>query len=69
MPEGTVIHATIRNRLRDSTLVLHGFAAHPGQPDDSLVVPAGATRSVRFDAGRAGTYYYWGTTTGQAHGG
>ena len=69
VPEGTVIHATIRNRLRDSTLVLHGFAAHPGQPDDSLVVPPGATRSVRFDAGRAGTYYYWGTTTGQAHGG
>src|SRR4051794_24150701 len=28
VPEGTVIHATIRNRLRDATLVLHGLATH-----------------------------------------
>ncbi len=65
VPEGTVIHATIRNRLRDSTLVLHGFATRPDALDDSIRVPPGATRTVRFEAGRAGTYYYWGTTTGK----
>jgi manganese oxidase len=65
VPEGTVIHATIRNRLRDSTLVLHGFAARSGANADSIVVPPGATRRVQFGAGRAGTYYYWGTTTGK----
>ena len=65
VPQGTVIHATIRNRLRDSTLVLHGFAARSGANADSIVVPPGATRHVQFGAGRAGTYYYWGTTTGK----
>ncbi len=71
VPEGTVIEATIRNRLRDSTLVLHGFATRTapgdghGDADDSLRVPPGATRRLRFEAGRAGTYYYWGSTTGK----
>src|SRR4029079_18701718 len=70
------IHASIRNRLRDSTLVLHGFAPHDaarasgsaagGPLEHSVVVPPVVTRAVRFDAGRAGTYYYWGTTTGKA---
>jgi len=65
VPEGTIIQATIRNRLRDSTLVLHGFATRLGALDNSIRVPPGATRSVRFHAGRAGTYYYWGSTTGK----
>jgi FtsP/CotA-like multicopper oxidase with cupredoxin domain len=65
VPEGTVIQATIRNRLGDSALVLHGFATRPGAPGDSIRIPPGATRTVRFEAGRAGTYYYWGTTTGK----
>jgi FtsP/CotA-like multicopper oxidase with cupredoxin domain len=30
---------------------------------DSLVVPAGRERDVRFVADAEGTYYYWGTTT------
>ncbi len=29
VPEGTIIAATIRNRLADSTLVLHGFTTRP----------------------------------------
>ncbi len=60
--QGTAVHATIRNAT-DSALVLYGFHARPGSPDDTIQVPAGGTREVRFDAGRAGTYYYWGTTT------
>lgn len=62
--EGTEIHATIRNSLSDSTLVLHGLQTRPGTTDDTLQVAPGAIRDVRFTAGRAGTYYYWGTTTG-----
>ena len=67
VPEGTIIEATVRNRLRDSTLVLHGFATRTAHGDagEGLRVPPGATRKVRFEAGRAGTYYYWGSTTGK----
>jgi FtsP/CotA-like multicopper oxidase with cupredoxin domain len=65
VPEGTIVRATIRNRLSDSTLVLHGLTTHPGSATDGLVVPPGAARTIRFVAGRAGTYYYWGTTTGK----
>ncbi|HEU4564281.1 MAG TPA: multicopper oxidase domain-containing protein [Gemmatimonadaceae bacterium] len=61
---GTVIDASVRNTLADSTLVVHGLHARPGSPDDSLVVPPGETRRVRFRAGAPGTYYYWGSTTG-----
>ena len=63
--EGTVINATIRNTLPDSTLVLHGFHTRPGSPDDTIQVAPGATRSLRFTVGTAGTYFYWGTTTGK----
>jgi FtsP/CotA-like multicopper oxidase with cupredoxin domain len=66
VPEGTIVAATIRNRLADSTLVLHGFTTRPGPTDDTIQVRPGATRAVRFTVGRAGTYYYWGTTTGKA---
>jgi manganese oxidase len=62
--EGTTIHATIRNTLPDSTLVLRGLHTRPGAPDDTLQVAPGSTREVRFTAGAPGTYFYWGTTTG-----
>lgn len=63
--EGTVIHATVRNTLPDSTLVLHGLLTRPGLVDDTVQVPPGATREVQFTAGQPGTYFYWGTTTGK----
>jgi FtsP/CotA-like multicopper oxidase with cupredoxin domain len=63
VPEGTAIHATIRNTLEDSTLVVHGFHARPGAPDDTLLVPPQRTRVIRFRAGAPGTYFYWGATT------
>ncbi len=66
VPEGTIVAATIRNRLADSTLVLHGFTTRPGPAGDTIQVSPGATRAVRFAVGRVGTYYYWGTTTGKA---
>ncbi len=62
--ENTTIRATIRNTLRDSTLVLYGLHARPGSADDTIQVAPGKSRTVRFQAGEAGTYFYWGTTTG-----
>ncbi|MBK5098222.1 MAG: multicopper oxidase domain-containing protein [Gemmatimonadetes bacterium] len=63
VPVGTRIEVTVRNPL-DSDLVLHGLTERQVVTMDSLVVPAGAVREVRFTADVEGTYYYWGTTTG-----
>jgi FtsP/CotA-like multicopper oxidase with cupredoxin domain len=54
---GTRIHATIRNQLTDSTLVVHGLS--PG--GDSLVVPPGETRETGFTPAADGTFLYWAT--------
>lgn len=62
-PLGTEIDLTLRNPL-DRTLVVHGLSSRRALVMDSLVVPAGETRRVRFKADAEGTYYYWGTTTG-----
>ncbi|HEX9692039.1 MAG TPA: multicopper oxidase domain-containing protein [Gemmatimonadales bacterium] len=63
VPEGTTILVSITNPL-DSTLVVHGWSARRVAALDSAVVPPGTTREIRFVADVAGTYYYWGTTTG-----
>jgi FtsP/CotA-like multicopper oxidase with cupredoxin domain len=66
VPEGTEIHATIRNPLPSATLTIHGLytrSTNGGRPPDSTVrVGPGDAREVRFGAGAAGTYYYWATT-------
>jgi FtsP/CotA-like multicopper oxidase with cupredoxin domain len=56
VPQGTEIHAFVRNTLTDSTLVLRGLSA------DTIQVRPGQVRDVRFIATTAGTYYYSGTT-------
>jgi FtsP/CotA-like multicopper oxidase with cupredoxin domain len=64
VPEGTEIHAFVRNALDDSAIVVHGLSSRGrslGSDDTSTVLP-GETRELRFLAGSAGTYYYWGTT-------
>lgn len=63
VPEGTEIHASIRNTL-DSTLILYGMNTRPGSLADTAQIAPGSTRELRFRAGAAGTYYYWGSTTG-----
>ncbi len=65
VPEGTTIHAVVRNALA-RPLVLHGLDSRPGNAADTLFIPAGETREVRFPAGEPGTYLYWGSTTGAA---
>src|SRR2546425_656405 len=67
--EGTVIHATVHNRLPDSTLVLRGLHPRPGLPNDTLQVAPGATRDVRFTAGTPGPPSYLGTDTAPPEGG
>jgi manganese oxidase len=63
VPAGTRIRASIRNTLPGPDLVLHGLHSRPGSPEDTTVVPAGATRVVEFEAGEPGTCFYWGRTT------
>jgi len=55
---GTVISATVRNALPDSTVWLHGLYTRPAEHDDSVAVPPGESRSVTFAAGSPGTYAY-----------
>lgn len=61
VPEGTVVEATILNRLTDSAITVRGFLPRPATAADSLVVPPGGRRAVRFVVGAAGTYYYSAT--------
>ena len=61
--EGTEIHAFIRNTIPDAALILHGLHARGATTaPDTIHIPAGGVREVRFVAGAPGTYYYWGST-------
>jgi manganese oxidase len=61
---GTRIEITLRNTLVSKTLVVYGLHTRPGSPHDTIQVAPGAVRAVRFIAGEPGTYFYWGSTTG-----
>jgi len=62
VPQGTRIHASLRNLLPVPAKV-YGLHSHPGDPDEVVQVAAGETREVQFDAGASGTYMYWATTS------
>ena len=64
---GTKIHASVTNST-SGVLVVHGLADRHRAMMDTLVVPGGATREVTFTAADAGTFFYWGTTTGAVFG-
>lgn len=55
---GTIIVATVRNELPDSTVTVVGLQSRPATSDDSLRIAPGETRTVRFTAGAPGTYLY-----------
>ncbi|HEX6534101.1 MAG TPA: multicopper oxidase domain-containing protein [Gemmatimonadaceae bacterium] len=57
---GTRITVRLRNRLATRSIIVHGLRTHPAAAGDTIRVAAGAVRSVTFDAGAPGTYYYWG---------
>lgn len=56
--EGTVIAATVRNALTDSTIKVIGLATRPTASHDTIVLRPGESRGVRFVAGAPGTYLY-----------
>ena len=61
---GARIEITVRNKLAGKTLVVYGLHIRPGSPTDTIQVKPGAARVVQFAAGEPGTYFYWGSTTG-----
>jgi FtsP/CotA-like multicopper oxidase with cupredoxin domain len=61
VPQGTQIHATLRNTL-PAAAKIYGLHRHPGDPKDALTLAPGETREMQFLAGDAGTYLYWATT-------
>jgi FtsP/CotA-like multicopper oxidase with cupredoxin domain len=63
VPAGTTIRVSVRNTLRDSTLVMYGLSTRPSAPDDTVQIAPGETRERSFVAGAPGTYFYWGSTT------
>jgi len=67
VPAGTVIAATIRNELADSTLRIYGLVTRPAAAHDSLVIPPGESRSVTFPAGAPGSYLYWASLGANDH--
>jgi manganese oxidase len=62
VPVGTEIRAAIRNAL-PKPLRVYGFQDRPSDALDSLELMPGETRELRYGAGAAGTYLYWGRTT------
>jgi FtsP/CotA-like multicopper oxidase with cupredoxin domain len=71
VPAGTEVVVTLASSLPDGLLTVHGLASRPAAPgstSDSVQVPAGTSREVRFRLDSAGTYYYWGTTSGRRFG-
>ena len=66
VPTGTTIRVSVRNALRDSTLVVYGLHTRPASPSDTVQVRPNATRELEFSAGAPGTYFYWASTTHQS---
>ena len=62
VPQGTHIHATVRNML-PSPARIYGLHRHPGDPNDAVNLAANETRELQFLAGEPGTYMYWATTS------
>jgi len=60
VPTGTIVEATIRNALPDSSITIHGFQTRPAENSDTVRLAPGETRTLRFAAGEPGTYLYRG---------
>ena len=61
VPEGATIVASITNELPDSAIWIHGLASRPAKSNDSTRIEPGKSRTFKFAAGKAGTYYYYAT--------
>jgi FtsP/CotA-like multicopper oxidase with cupredoxin domain len=60
-PAGTTIVARVTNELADSAIWVHGLASRPATSNDSTRIQPGQSRTFKFAAGKAGTYYYYAT--------
>jgi len=58
VPAGAIIEATLRNALPDSAITIYGLHTRPTESADSVRLLPGETKTVRFAAGSAGTYFY-----------
>ncbi|MGI9076911.1 MAG: multicopper oxidase domain-containing protein, partial [Gemmatimonadaceae bacterium] len=63
VPAGTEIRATVSNSL-PKLMTLRGLQDHGASALDTIDIPAGKTREIRFRATIPGTYYYWARTEG-----
>ena len=63
VPEGTTVHAFVRNHLALPMFVF-GLHTRPG-PQPPLEIAPGAVREVRFASGAPGTYFYEAKSTKQ----
>ena len=66
VPQGTEVHASLRNALGSGTAIVHGLYQRPSERAETVEVPAGEVREIRFKVDAPGTYYYWASTTGEA---
>ncbi len=62
VPQGTTIHATVRNTLPMGAKI-YGLHRHPGDAKDALNLAPSETRELQFLVGEPGTYIYWATTS------
>src|SRR5215204_1656956 len=62
-PVGTTVRLTLRNRS-DSALMFSGFRPALKAADDTVQLPAGATRELTVRLDREGTFAYWGVLKG-----
>jgi len=62
VPVGTVVRATVRNRL-SRPMVMRGLSDRTDYDSAGVELQPGEAREFRFVARRAGTYYYWGRTS------
>ena len=58
---GTAVRATVRNTLA-SPLRITGLCDRPG-PCDTVTIPAGTSREIRFTLTAPGTFHYFGLTS------
>jgi FtsP/CotA-like multicopper oxidase with cupredoxin domain len=65
VPQGTQIHAHVRNTLAIAAKV-YGLHRHPGDSADAVSVAPGESRDVQFTTGGPGTYMYWAATSGHS---
>lgn len=64
VPVGTTVVVRLHDALPGRPLSVHGLMDRPALRDRAVELAYGQTRVVRFHARAAGTYYYWGTTSG-----